>query len=301
MPEHLTYDECSSLLNGIGLSSVPCWIRPVKTLSNGQRARAEAILLMSRSITKDDIVFIDEWTSVVDRTVAKAMSVCLYKFAKRHNKKVVILSCHFDILEWVKPNWVIDCNKQEFLLPKSESFFFTEREKLTFTIREIDKGSWKYFSKYHYLNERLPGGRIFTYGIFHGEDQIGFQCFANYVPIKEGHLNIYHSNRTIIHPDYNGLGLGILLINKTSQMMYEKFNGQVSIKAKFSSTPVFKAMIKDKSWKFIKELRTMGALKCGNSQKFGRSVRQTKGQKTGFREGGIKTYHFDFIPNKIII
>ena len=60
LPSHMSYDECSSMLYGIGLNAVPCWIRPIKTLSNGQKARAEAVLLMCQD---KDIIFIDEWTS----------------------------------------------------------------------------------------------------------------------------------------------------------------------------------------------------------------------------------------------
>ena len=84
LPDDLSYEDCATLLNGIGLNSVPCWIRPLKTLSNGQKARAEAVYLMTQN---KNIVFIDEWTSVVDRVVARAMSVCLYKYAKKNNKK----------------------------------------------------------------------------------------------------------------------------------------------------------------------------------------------------------------------
>jgi len=285
LPSNLSYEECANLLNGIGLNSVPCWIRPVKTLSNGQRARAEAVLLMSQD---SDVVFIDEWTSVVDRTIAKAMSLCIQKFAKKYNKKIVLLSCHYDILEWLKPDWMIDCNKQQFELPKSDSFFFTEREQLTFTIREVGKETWKYFSKYHYLNENLPAGKIYTYGIFHEGNQIGFQCFANYTPHSDKSKKIiYHSNRTIIHPDYNGLGLGIKLINETSCLLIQKI--PCRIMAKFSSVPVFKAMRKQSCWKFLGENREMGKMQKGKAMK----------RTSGFRDKGSKTYNFEYVPNKL--
>lgn len=280
LPKELTYDECANLLNGIGLNSVPCWIRPVKTLSNGQKARAEAVLLMCQS---KEFVFIDEWTSVVDRTVAKAMSVCISKFAKKNNKKIILLSCHYDILEWLKPDWLIDCNKQKFELPLTKDFFFTEREKLNFNIRKIGRESWKYFSKYHYLSENLPGGSIYLYGLFLNDIQIGFQCFANYVPHRQGTIKIYHSNRTVIHPDYNGLGLGILLINETSLLLLKEI--KCKIMAKFSSTPVFKAMIKQKQWKYLGETRLMGKMKTGGNMS----------RQSGFREGGVKSYNFEYI------
>ena len=277
-PKEYSYEDCASMLNGIGLNSVPCWIRPVKTLSNGQKARAEACLLMCQS---KDIIFIDEWTSVVDRTVAKAMSVCLNKFAKKYNKKIVLLSCHYDILEWLSPDWLIDCNKQMFELPKSDSFFFKEREQLEFTIKEIGRESWKYFSKYHYLSEKLPAGKLYLYGLYYGENQIGFQCFANYVPHRKDTKIIYHSNRTVIHPDYNGLGLGIKLINETSKLLYKKIDCRIM--AKFSSTPVYKAMKKQTQWIFLGQTRLMGKMQSGNI-----------GKKTGYRDKGVKTYNFEY-------
>lgn len=47
-PQGYSYDECAAMLCGVGLTSVPCWIRPAYTLSNGQRARAECALQMAR-------------------------------------------------------------------------------------------------------------------------------------------------------------------------------------------------------------------------------------------------------------
>ena len=55
----------------MGLSQVPCWVRPAFTLSNGQQARAKIALTLADN---KDLAVIDEWTSVVDRTVAKVMS-----------------------------------------------------------------------------------------------------------------------------------------------------------------------------------------------------------------------------------
>jgi len=83
-PDAMTYEDCQRLLSGVGLTAVPCWIRPAFTLSNGQRARAEIALQMA---SDSDFIVIDEWTSVVDRTVAKVMSFCIAKFARRQKKR----------------------------------------------------------------------------------------------------------------------------------------------------------------------------------------------------------------------
>ena len=282
LPKEFTYDECASMLSGIGLNSVPCWVRPVKTLSNGQRARAEAVLLITQ---QKDIVVIDEWTSVVDRNVAKAMSFTLQKYARKTNKKVILLSCHYDVIEWLNPDWLIDCNKQEFIKRKDEDFFFESREKIKFDIRQISGQSWKYFSKYHYLSDKLPGGKNYIFGLFIGDNQIGFQCFSNYVPKRPNQKIIYHSNRTVIHPDFQGFGLGMKLINLTSE--YMKNNFDYKIMAKFSAIPVYKSMIKQKEWKYLGCKRTFGKMKVGDNMS----------RKTGYRDEGIKTFHFEYIGN----
>lgn len=280
-PSSMSYEECAKMLNGIGLNSVPCWIRPYKTLSNGQQARAQAAYLMAKA--GDNIVCIDEWTSVVDRTVAKAMSVCVNKFAKRYNKKIILCSCHYDIIEWLRPDWLIDCNKQKMELPKSESFFFGEREKLQFDIKPIDSSSWRYFSKYHYLSDKMPSGKTYCFGLFYGAEQIGFQCFANYVPPIKHKAIIYHFNRTVIHPDYTGLGLGVMLINETSKWMVK--NAHCRVMGKFSSIPVYKALQKNKNW-VLKECKYKF-----NSASSDKRIRR----KGGFRDKGIKTWSFEFI------
>ena len=289
LPKELKYDECAAILSGIGLNSVPCWVRPVKTLSNGQRARAEAALLMTQS---NDIIFIDEWTSVVDRTVAKAMSHCIQKFARKHNKKIVLLSCHYDVLEWLVPDWLIDCNEQKFWLRENEDFFFKRRDKIEFEIREVSKDSWRYFSKYHYLSERLPGGEIYNYGLFINGKQIGYNCFANYVPAVKGKPKIFHFNRLVVHPDYNGLGIGIKFLDATCKIFLKK-KQTCRILGKFSSIPTLRSLLKSENWMYLQTIRLMGKMKTGLINR-----NRRKGGSTGFREGGIKTYHFEWIGTK---
>lgn len=63
---------------------------------------------------------------------------------------------------------------------------------------------------------------------------------------------------------------------------------QCKIMAKFSAVPIYKAMIKQKQWIFLGQKRLMGKMKTGGS--FSRGAQKN----TGFREGGIKTYHFEF-------
>lgn len=278
-PEHYSYDDCAAMLTGVGLTSVPCWIRPAYTLSNGQKARAECALQMARQ--DQDLTVIDEWTSVVDRTVAKVMSHCVQKHARRTGRRVVLLSCHYDVVEWLNPDWVIDCNKQQFTDRRSLCAGFRRSEQLEFEIRPSDSKPWKYFSRYHYLSDRLPGGATRYYGLFHGEEQIGFQCFANYVPHRPGTVMQMHSNRTVIHPDYAGLGLGIRLISATSLLMAR---AGFDVRAKYSSTPVYLAMKKYPWWKLQAIMRDTPE-PGGNMDR-----------KSGFRKH-VKCYSYKFVPD----
>jgi ABC-type dipeptide/oligopeptide/nickel transport system ATPase subunit len=241
-PEGFTYDQCQRILCDIGLSSVPCWIRPASTLSNGQRFRAEVALSMAKT---DGITIIDEWTSVVDRTVAKVMSHCVQKHARRENKQVVLLSCHYDVLDWLQPDWIIDCNTDTFTcrrsLPK------TRTEQLQFEVRECDKKYWKMFSKYHYLSENLCGGSCWYFGIFEKETNTicGFGAYSSYVP---GNRFLVHSNRVVIHPDYCGIGLAQRFVNITAAEMKRR---GFRVMEKNSSKPRWSALKRDPRWKLL--------------------------------------------------
>lgn len=240
-PKDFSYDQCVEYLSGVGLTQVPCWIRPAKTLSNGQRARAEAALQLA---SPKQFIVMDEWTSVVDRNIAKVMSYCLKKVAMRLKKRIVLCSCHFDIIDWLEPDWVIDCAQAAY--SNYRGLLRERTERLMFTIKPCAKDQWRYFSKYHYLSENLPGGRIHCFGLFDGDRQIGFQCFANYSPRNQ---KMYHSNRTVIHPDYCGFGLGMRLIDATAEYVRSKYG--YTIRAKFSSVALLKARLKNPRWALV--------------------------------------------------
>ncbi len=112
-------DDAINRLSAVGLNSVPSWYRPYHVLSNGEQFRAD----LARKL-KDGCV-IDEYTSVVDRNVAKAASVALSRYVKKNNIKNIVLStCHRDILEWLEPDWVIDTDLGEY----TEGFFLSDQK-----------------------------------------------------------------------------------------------------------------------------------------------------------------------------
>ena len=71
---------------------------------------------------------IDEYTSVVDRNVAKAASVSLSRYIKSNDINNIVLStCHRDILEWLEPDWVIDTDSGELI----DGFFLSDQKSLS--------------------------------------------------------------------------------------------------------------------------------------------------------------------------
>ena len=158
------------------------------------------------------------------------------------------------------------------------------KEKLRFEVKKVSKQSWPFFSKYHYLSEKLPGGICYYYGLFDGENQIGFQCFANYKPKAKRKQWIFHSNRLVIHPDYVGLGIGIHFVNEASRLL-KKEKPDIRIMAKFSSLPMFRHRQKSDLWKLLKINRKMNKYVVGGNML----------RKSGFREKGVTTFSYEYV------
>ena len=62
------FNTVTGLLASVGLGDVPAWLRPFCVLSNGEQFRAGLARLIC---DKPDEVVVDEFTSVIDRQVAK--------------------------------------------------------------------------------------------------------------------------------------------------------------------------------------------------------------------------------------
>jgi ABC-type ATPase with predicted acetyltransferase domain len=103
------FNVVTGSLAAVGLGDVPAWLRPFKALSNGQQFRAG----LARCLCDPpDVLVVDEFTSVIDRQIAKIGALAFAKTWRRlPGKKVVLLSCHYDILDWIEPDWVYDTGK----------------------------------------------------------------------------------------------------------------------------------------------------------------------------------------------
>ena len=103
------FNVVTGSLAAVGLGDVPSWLRPFKALSNGQQFRAG----LARCLCDPpDVLVVDEFTSVIDRQIAKIGALAFAKTWRRlKGKRVVLLSCHYDILDWIEPDWVFDTGR----------------------------------------------------------------------------------------------------------------------------------------------------------------------------------------------
>jgi len=273
--DDMEYNERAKALSSIGLNSIPCWIKPFGILSNGEKTRAEIALRLS----KNDIIGIDEFTSVVDRDIAKIMSHSIQKFVRKNNKRIICLSPHRDIVEWLNPDWIIDMNDQKFIDRRLLHKNYQRKEQLKFDIREVGRETWKHFSKYHYLSDRLCGGKNYLYGLFLKDKQIGFVAFSNYVPHNQ---KLLHSNRIVVLPEYTGFGLGLRMADLCSENLKTK---GFEIWIKMSNISTVKSCLSSDKWK-LKRI----------SSNFEKGQIKSKMNKYG-RRNFVKTYSFKFMGN----
>ena len=83
-PKQLSAKEITESLSKVGFSSPPDWLKPFNVLSNGQKMRAELARLI---VEETKPILYDEFTSVVDRNVAKIGSSAIQKYIRKENKQ----------------------------------------------------------------------------------------------------------------------------------------------------------------------------------------------------------------------
>ena len=80
MPNEVDTKDIELAFSSVGFSSPPSWLKPYSVLSTGEKMRVD----LARAILQPtDIVVFDEFTSVVDRTVAKTASFAIQKAIRK--------------------------------------------------------------------------------------------------------------------------------------------------------------------------------------------------------------------------
>ena len=203
--------DASHLLSAMGLASVPTWLRPYSALSNGEQYRASLAYKVGKA-SENEIILIDEFTSVVDRDVAKAMSNALQKYIRRTNKKIILASCHFDIMDWLLPDWTYSPLKGRL---ERASCLRRSRPKIELQIFRCRYETWDIFKYHHYLSEDLnKAAKCFLF--MWNSKPVGFVAI---LPLPSGTTkNAFKITRVVVLPDFQGLGIGMKIINLIASM-----------------------------------------------------------------------------------
>lgn len=196
-PSDMKIQDVTTLLSSVGFSSPPAWLRPFHTLSNGEKFRVSMARLLAEN---PELTVVDEFTSVVDRTVAQIGSHAIAKTVRRRNQKFVAVSCHYDVAEWLQPDWIYE--------PATGTFrweYLRRRPDINLRIYRSNTSAWQAFRRHHYLNENLPSnGKIFV-----GEVNGQAACFICVVPFPHSKLkDVWRIARTVVLPDFQGIGIG---------------------------------------------------------------------------------------------
>ena len=199
------FNEVTAALANVGLGSVPSWLRPFRVLSNGEQFRAGLAKIVCE---KPDEIVIDEFTSVIDRQIARIGSQAFQKAWRRGNPKgkVVLLTPHYDILDWIQPDWVIDTKTKTFVRG-----LLRQRPKINLDIWQVDKSYWKFYKPHYYLDLPEPVAAMHFIGTVDGE----LACHIVVTPRFEVHG--YRATRLVTMPEWQGAGVGSKFLNFIAQ------------------------------------------------------------------------------------
>jgi ABC-type polar amino acid transport system ATPase subunit/GNAT superfamily N-acetyltransferase len=203
MPEHCSIDDITKMFNSVGFSSPPSWLKPYAVLSNGQKMRVD---LANALLQKEELIVFDEFTSVVDRNVAKIGSYAVQKAIRKTNKKFIAVACHNDIIDWLLPDWIFDTDSMTFQKFEGQK---KNRPKIKFEIYKAgNKKIWEVFAKHHYLSHYHNNAST-VYVAYVNEQLAGFISIIHQPHPKVNNIKRIH--RLVILPDYQGIGIGVKL------------------------------------------------------------------------------------------
>lgn len=189
-------DACSA----VGFNTIPAWLRPFAVLSNGEQFRVD---LARRLLELPDPIVVDEFTSVVDRQVAKVGSHAVQKYVRKAGRKFVAVTCHYDVIDWLQPDWVLDMATQSFTRR-----LLQRRPPLDVVVGRVPYAAWRMFAPYHYLTSDLNrSARCF--GLWCNGTLAAF-AGALYRPHPKAD-DIMGLSRLVTLPDWQGLGLAFVL------------------------------------------------------------------------------------------
>lgn len=206
------FDQVTAALTAVGLGSVPTWLRPYSALSNGEQFRANLARLIADPPAHGEPVVIDEFTSVVDRQIARIGAAAFSKAWRRTGRKVVLLTCHYDVAEWLCPDWILDTATGQFSGDCRSRC--NKRPQIDLTIRRVQGSLWRHFEPHHYL--KLPNMVAAQHYVgFVGEEPVAHLAFSPQFNLG----SFMRACRLVVMPEWQGAGVGIAFLEECCRKM----------------------------------------------------------------------------------
>ena len=225
--------ETTRLLTSVGFGSPPSWIKPYRVLSRGEQFRCD----LARAIAEaNGCVCFDEYSSVVDRTVARFGSAALAKAIRKHGivERFVAVTCHEDVAAWLEPDWIIDTGTgrcTDYRAAGAGRRLRRERERVwvreqvVLEIIRCGRRAWPLFAPHHYLSGKLaPAARCYL--AVWNDRPVAFCATVTLI----GRKNRRRISRLVTLPEFQGVGIGTHLVETVAEL-HRKEGHRVTITA----------------------------------------------------------------------
>lgn len=208
----------TGLFTAVGFSSPPSWFKPYYVLSGGERFRCDLVRALASIFQASDgahtpdaqqVIGFDEFTSVVDRQVARFSSAAISKAV--HSGLVpcrfVAVTCHYDVAEWLEPDWIADTAAYALHWGR------LRRPKIDLRVFRCEYRAWNVFRRHHYLTGSLSRTARCYLAVWK-KVAVAF-CAAIPAIGRRGYWRI---TRLVTLPDYQGAGIGMRLAETIARM-----------------------------------------------------------------------------------
>jgi hypothetical protein len=195
----LSIADITAACSAVGFNTIPAWLRPYKVLSTGEQFRASLARALLETPAESPIV-IDEFTSVVDRQVAKIGAHAAQKYVRKAERRLVVATCHFDVIDWLQPDWTFE--------PATTDFGWRclqRRPDLRCQVRRVGRERWQGYAHFHYLTAGLNHTAA-CYELTVDGTPAAFAAVLHRP--QPTHRNLKAIARLVCLPDWQGLGLG---------------------------------------------------------------------------------------------
>ena len=211
-----SFDHVTGCLSAVGLGDVPAWLRPYSALSTGERFRADLARVVAEAPPR---VVIDEFTSTVDRQIARIGAHAFARSWRRTGGKAVLLSCHYDIQEWLRPDWTLDTATGAF-----SGRYLQPRPPIHLDIHRTDWRHWPTFEPHHYL--KIP--RMIAAVCYVGSVESQLVAHVAVATVCYGRNGFEaRACRLVVMPEWQGAGVGTRFLDTVCQIQLDGADGSV--------------------------------------------------------------------------